>query len=214
MARFLEAGQTADNYGLELLGIRKVVLVNFLQNAPGRSGITSVAAALFLFTFLSGCGGGEKREYAVPEKLCDMPTVDMDALLSFLPPGKELTMHPKSVRTEESCEVQVDGKTVLRIMQDWLPEGEDTALYARGVFLKTPKKSVADGRYLYSDRDGFGKADGCVDGHSKEELYTAIQVYSEHRDADAMKRVIVNFTEAVQRSTACNEGPAETFGNS
>lgn len=209
MARFLGVGLRADRYDLELFRIsKKGAPMDFLRNVSGRSAVTSLAAALFLLTVLSGCGDNEKREYAVPEKLCSMP-VDMDALASFLPPGKELTMHPKTGKTADRCEVKVDKRTVFMISQNWWLGGKDTANYARGWALKVPEKSAANGRYLYSERDGFGKTDGCVDDRTKEELYTAVEViHSEHRDADAMKRVIINFTEAVQRSAACDKGPS------
>lgn len=188
--------------------------MNFPRNMSGRSTAASLAAALFLLTVLSGCGDNEKREYAVPKKLCNMP-VDTDALTPFFPPGKKLTMHPKPGKTEERCEVKVDKRTVFRISENWWLGGKDTANYARGWALKVPEKSAADGRYLYSGREGFGKTDGCVDDSTKEELYTAVEViHSEHRDADAMKRVIINFTEAVQESAACDEGPFEMESSS
>ncbi|MFJ7414964.1 hypothetical protein ACIQWZ_29805 [Streptomyces sp. NPDC098077] len=67
------------------------------------------------------------------------------------------------------------------------------------------EKTADAGRYVYSDNQAFGKTQGCVDAKYKQELCTGVQAYgSDHEDADAMKRLIVSFTETVEKSDACD----------
>ncbi|GAA4963265.1 hypothetical protein GCM10023238_33360 [Streptomyces heliomycini] len=69
------------------------------------------------------------------------------------------------------------------------------------------EETADDGRYVYSDWQAFGKTEDCVDEKYEQELYTGIQAYgSDHRDADAMKRLIVSFTKEVEKSDECDEG--------
>ncbi|MBD9733279.1 hypothetical protein IGX29_16025 [Streptomyces sp. H28] len=79
--------------------------------------------------------------------------------------------------------------------------------FLRSQTLDPVEQTAGDGRYVYSDWQAFGKTRGCVDEKYDQELYTGIQAYgSEHREAEAMKRLIVPFTKAVETSDAC-DGP-------
>lgn len=64
------------------------------------------------------------------------------------------------------------------------------------------------GRFLYSGYEAFGRTQDCVDDEYGRELYTAVQARGpKHRETDAMKRLIVSYTEQVQDPAACAEGP-------
>ncbi|KUN35154.1 hypothetical protein AQJ30_27210 [Streptomyces longwoodensis] len=77
--------------------------------------------------------------------------------------------------------------------------------FARGMTLDDPDKRTDDGRYLYSGYQAFGKATECEGGQRKDQvLFTAIQaVGTRHRDDTAMKQLIIDYTQAVEKSPMC-----------
>lgn len=179
------------------------------QPARCRRYLAVLVATVSVVPIFSGCSEEEEREYVVPQSLCGMP-VDVDALVPFFPPGRKVAVHPESVKGEKQCQVKVDGLAALTITQAWREKGEGITNYALSMTADPLEHQSDDDRYLYSDTQGFGRTEGCVDSVSEEELYTGVQAFSKkHKDADTMKRVIVAFTEAVQGSTACKEGPSE-----
>lgn len=180
------------------------------HSAHGRYYLAAFVATAIVMSFLSGCGEEEeKREYAVPQDLCGMP-VDIDALMPFFPPGQKVMVRPESVKGESQCQVKVDGLAALSITQAWRGKGEGITSYALSMTADPLEHQSDDNRYLYSGTQGFGRTEGCVDSVSGEELYTGVQAFSnKHKDADTMRRVIISFTEAVQGSTACKEGPSK-----
>jgi hypothetical protein len=158
---------------------------------------------------MSGCGGDEqKREYAVPRTLCGTK-IDSATLTPFFPPGRKITVrnHSYTGIGVKGCQVVVDNNVVLSTTQAWLEKGKTTAYFAAGQTLQDPDRSASGGRFLYSGNQSFGKTQGCVDAKYQEELYTAVQAEgSKHKDADAMKRVIVSYTDTVEKSAECTAG--------
>ncbi|MFH0172896.1 hypothetical protein [Streptomyces cacaoi] len=167
----------------------------------------SVTALTSLVILLAGCSSdGQEREYAVPGTLCGT-AVETDALSPFLPAGREITVKDRSYSGSKGCEVIVDDKLIMTTTQMWTDEGTTTALFAAQQSLDTPDKSTEDGRFVYSGFEAFGKTRGCVDTKYKQELYTVIQAEgSKHRDAEAMKRLILSFTGSVEKSAECKAG--------
>jgi len=169
-----------------------------------------VAAAAFVTLLsmiaISGCSEAEKREYATPRSLCGT-AIDTDEIAPFLPSGRNITVRDDSYTAIKGCEVIVDKKLVISTTQAWLEKGRTTAYFAAGQTLDTPKNSVNEGRFRYSGNEAFGKTQGCVDTRYKQELYTAVQAQgSDHRDADAMKRLIISYTKEVEKSAECTAG--------
>ncbi|WP_158801302.1 hypothetical protein [Streptomyces sp. NRRL S-37] len=154
---------------------------------------------------VTGCGADEEtRDYSVPDTLCGI-RVDAEELTPFLPPGKKLSAEPEVNPASIWCDVSVDGKLAVRTVQKWWQGGHDTAYFLRSQTLERVEETADEGRYVYSGWQAFGKTENCVDEKYKQDLYTGIQAYgSGHRDADAMKRLIVSFTEEVEKSDECD----------
>jgi hypothetical protein len=165
------------------------------------------AATAALVTTLSACGADEqKRDYAIPGELCGI-TVASDDLIPFLPAGKYLEVQGKETSGVKTCQVIVDKKLVVTATQAWLKEGKSTSYFAYSRSLGTQEHSTEGDRFRYSGNEAFGKTNGCVDTRYGRELYTAVQAQgSEHRDADAMKRLITSYTSEVETSAACKAG--------
>ncbi len=174
---------------------------------PGtRSGPAFAAVVLaVLAATVTGCGADEEtRDYSVPGTLCGIQ-FDIKELTPFLPPGKKLSVKPDVSPAATWCDVSVDGKLAVRTVQTWWQGGRDTAYFLRSQTLERVEKTADEGRYVYSGNQAFGKTKDCVDAKYKQELYTGVQAYgSDHEDADAMKRLIVSFTEKVETSDACD----------
>jgi hypothetical protein len=77
--------------------------------------------------------------------------------------------------------------------------------FSRGLTLDDPTRRTDDGLYAYSDQEAFGKAPRCNNrDHKDQVLYTAILIPgSEHRDADSMKKLISEYTKALEQSPVC-----------
>lgn len=172
-----------------------------------KSSLVSAAALTTLAFVIMGCGGEEnEREYAIPRTLCGT-AVDSDALAPFLPSGKKVTVRDKSSPGSKVCQVIVDNKLIVTTSQMWLEEGRTTAYVAARQSFDTPDHSAEAGRFRYSGYEAFGKTRGCVDTKYKQELYTIMRAEgSKHRDADAMKRLIISYTKEVEKSAGCTAG--------
>ncbi|WP_432053822.1 hypothetical protein [Streptomyces sp. bgisy022] len=144
----------------------------------------------------------------MPSTLCGV-RVDAEELTPFLPPGEKLTVTPQVRPSSTWCDLRVDGTLAVRTVQKWWQGGRDTAYFLRSQTLEEVTESAEKGRFVYSGTQGFGKTKRCVDEKYGQELYTGFQAYaSDHEDAEAMKRLIVSFTERVERSDACDGPPA------
>ncbi|CAM5638305.1 hypothetical protein [Streptomyces aurantiogriseus] len=181
--------------------------MNHHRRAFKRPPMATFATVTALAFTLSGCSGDEpKREYTVPDSLCGT-AINADDLAPFLPAGKKITIRDKSYSWTAICKIVVDDTLIVTTSQTWLKEGTTTENFAYGQTLDTPKNSADEGRFRYSGYEAFGKTQNCVDTRNKQALYTAIQAQgSKHRDAEAMKRLIISFTKAVEKSAECKEG--------
>ncbi|MEU0337197.1 hypothetical protein [Streptomyces sp. NPDC006193] len=75
--------------------------------------------------------------------------------------------------------------------------------FAKGLTLDKVGHRTDDGRFAYSGNAAFGKTQHCRNDHDQV-LYTAVLATgSHHSDAAAMKKLITEFTETVQRSKVC-----------
>ncbi|AXE89048.1 hypothetical protein C1703_28940 [Streptomyces sp. Go-475] len=172
-----------------------------------KSGLISTAAFTTLTFTITGCGGDEQqREYTIPGNLCGT-AVDSDTLTPFLPAGRRITVRDKSYSGVKGCQVIVDNQLIFTATQIWLEEGNTTAFVAARQSLDTPDHSAEAGRFRYSGYEAFGKTRGCIDAKYKQELYTIMQASgSKHRDAEAVKRLIISYTKEVEKSSECTEG--------
>ncbi|MER6344199.1 hypothetical protein ACWC10_07300 [Streptomyces sp. NPDC001595] len=158
-----------------------------------------------LLAAASGCTEDrEKPQYAVPQSACGTP-VNSKELADFLPAGEEVTVKTTSnTDNVRKCTISIDGKLIVQTSQEWWNE-MSTFEFARGMTLDDPDQQSSDGRYLYSGYQAFGKALNCrSDNHKEQVLFTAVQASgSKHRDADAMRQLIIDFTRAVETSETC-----------
>jgi hypothetical protein len=183
------------------------IVMNLRRTGGRKRHAIVVVFAVALSTALSGCSGDDnKREYAVPRKLCGT-AIDSDDLAPFLPAGKEITTKDTSGGGIKRCRVIVDGKIAATTTQAWLEDGRTTAYFATGQALSALNHSADGERFRYSGNEAFGKTRDCVDTKYEQELYTAVQISgSQHRDADAMKRLIFSYTSQVEQSAECSAG--------
>lgn len=184
-----------------------------MENHPrtGRSRLIGVTIIALLFVAVSACGDEERRDYTVPQALCGTP-VDAEELTPFLPSGNKISVRKRPRSFVRLCDVVIDSKLVVITTQEWLEKGRTTRYFARGQTLENPNRSARNGRLLYSDREAFIKTQGCVDSRTGQELYVAVQASgSRHKDAEAMKRLVVSFAKEVENSSACTAGP-EQYG--
>ncbi|MEU0454937.1 hypothetical protein ABZ322_18365 [Streptomyces sp. NPDC006129] len=174
--------------------------------------VARIGGLLVVGLALAACSSGnsqEKREYAVPGKLCGT-AVERDELTAFLPSGKKLTTREKYLddkRLTERCDVLVDGKLVVQTSREWWPYKESTSWFANSKTRNALGHQDDGGRFVYSEYEAFGKTEDCrrtTDAYEYA-MFTGIQAFdSEHRDANAMKRLIISFTDAVQQSSDCD----------
>ncbi|MFF9770432.1 hypothetical protein ACF1GT_28290 [Streptomyces sp. NPDC014636] len=169
----------------------------------------TVTVASTLLVTLSGCSGeDEEREYAPPQSLCGIP-VDAKALAPFLPPRRKLSVKQEVANGNTArCVVLVDTRLPVQTSEQWLSGNHDTAYFVAGQPNSELSHQADGGRFLYSGNEAFGKTRKCV---SKKllgsELFTAFQVFtSDHRDANAMKQLIVSYTNAVEKTDTCKAG--------
>ncbi|MGZ0202927.1 hypothetical protein ACNFR7_22405 [Streptomyces sp. RM1] len=171
--------------------------------------VAAVSAAAALLVALCGCGGTkEKREYAVPRALCGIP-VDSKTLTPFLPGGRTLTTKQKlSDGWGVRCEVRVDSHLAAQTSLQWLADAPNTTYFVGGQANSKLDHRAEGGRFLYSGWEAFGETRNCT---SKKllgaRLFTAFQMYSaEHRDANAMKHLITDYTNAAEKTDTCASG--------
>ncbi|AYN43578.1 hypothetical protein D9753_09520 [Streptomyces dangxiongensis] len=169
----------------------------------GRRAGAAISVAVLLFTLTSCSGSEQGREYATPRSVCGV-AVDADALAGFLPPGNKVTAKATAAPPAATrCTVSVDGTPIVRTAQEWWND-MSVLEFAEGVTLDEVGHRTDDGRFAYSGNEAFGKTEHCRDHHDRI-LYTAVRATgSEHEDAAAMKELITEYTDAVQRSSVCH----------
>jgi hypothetical protein len=176
-----------------------------LARTAGRWRRLPAAAATVVLLGLTACSGGrESKDYSVPDSLCGA-RINAELFSPFLPPGKELTTHRSTPATNVTwCRIYVDGESIAQTSQEWW-SNMNVLEFSRGLTLDDPTRRTDDGLYAYSDQEAFGKAPRCNNrDHKDQVLYTAILIPgSEHRDADSMKKLISEYTKALEQSPVC-----------
>ncbi|MEU4686288.1 hypothetical protein [Streptomyces xinghaiensis] len=167
----------------------------------------SAATAFILMPIVSACSD-PIREYATPDALCGVK-VSPRALEPLMPPGAEVSSREKEGSGARRCDVMVDGKTVLATAVEWY-EGGSSLEYvaARTVGVEPGDKKTTDKRYLFSDTGAIGlvqcadpdKIDRDVDG----DLFSSARISGQSATESEFKAFIVNYTEALSDSEACN----------
>ncbi len=168
--------------------------------------LAQASTMLVVFGVLVGCStSDEQREYSVPAVLCGVP-VDPDLVSPFLPPGKTVSVRKKTpVPSRTRCQMDVDGKWALIASQEWWTEGSSISEVA-DAHPELESAQPTDGNaLLHSGTGAVARVGSCANADLPEHvLYTAIQVYaSEREDASAMKKLITEYTNEVERSSAC-----------
>ncbi|MFF8995437.1 hypothetical protein ACF09H_37005 [Streptomyces sp. NPDC014983] len=169
--------------------------------------VLGVSAAVVLLVGLAGCGENkEKREYAVPRSLCGIP-VDSEKLAPFLPGGRKLSVRQETSMLGVTCEVRVDSRFPVQTSLWWTKQINTYAYVGRQNNSKLDHRAD-NGRFLYSGWEAFGETRNCT---SKKllgaHLFTAFQMESpDHQDADAMRQLITEYTNAAEKTDICKEG--------
>ncbi|MEU0299552.1 hypothetical protein ABZ252_08805 [Streptomyces sp. NPDC006175] len=168
----------------------------------------SLSATVALASALSACSGDDppNKAYTVPTSLCGIP-VDPALVKAALPGGDSL-----SSATEKPnggtirCNLSVDGKEALSLVQAWWGEGDNAAGVSEG-YADTDKGTLSeDERFVYTGKAGVGKTGpSCKSSeHPEQDLYTVVQTRdSGVDDQDAIKDLITDYTKAVEGSAAC-----------
>ncbi|MFE5262680.1 hypothetical protein [Streptomyces coelicoflavus] len=130
--------------------------------------------------------------------------MNSDEISPFLPAGKSISVQKEDHLGSEICKVVVNRELVLTATQAWVAKGKTTAYFASGQTLEKITLSSNSGQYRFSENEGFGKVEGCVNSKRGQELYTALQFQgSKHNDSDAMRHLIAAYTEEVESSPMC-----------
>ncbi|MEU7559906.1 hypothetical protein [Streptomyces eurythermus] len=169
----------------------------------GRRTRAAIAVSVLLLALASCSEDEPEREYSLPRTACGT-AIDAEALAKFLPPGKKVSTDVTVASAKATrCAVSVDGKRVVYTAQEWWND-MSVLQFAKGLTLDKVGHQTEDGRFAYSGNQAFGKTEDCHNSRGQV-LYTAVLATgSKHSDAAAMKQLITNYTEAVQRSGVCH----------
>ncbi|MEU9439476.1 hypothetical protein AB0D42_00820 [Streptomyces sp. NPDC048304] len=166
---------------------------------------------LGLTALLAGCGDGAKREYAVPNALCGK-VVDAKALATVLPAGKKITSQETRDKFPNvtQCTLRVDGKDVIAARYDWWDKETSPSVVSREFWNVKNGELTKDDRYFISETGGVGRVSGCrTTVLPNRTLYAGMELRgSAHKNSQAMKRLIVSYTEALEQSDDCKHGQA------
>ncbi|MFD3789356.1 hypothetical protein [Streptomyces cyaneofuscatus] len=168
----------------------------------------SLSATVALAATLSACSGDEppKKAYTVPSSLCGI-TVDPALVKAALPGGDSLTSATvKPNGGTVRCNLSVDGKEALSLAQAWWGERDNAMGVAQG-YADTDDGAVSeDLRFVHTGKAGVGKTvSSCkVPRHPEQDLYTVVQTRdSGVDDPDAIEKLLIAYTKAVEGSPAC-----------
>ncbi|MGW6462833.1 hypothetical protein [Streptomyces rubiginosohelvolus] len=171
-----------------------------------------IGAAVALAAALSACSGGEPPEkaYTVPTSLCGIP-VDPALVKDVLPGGDSLTTATvKPNGGTVRCNLSVDSKEALSLAQAWWSQGQTTATVSQGYSHTDDGTLSEDERFVYTGRAGVGRTvSSCeVSEHPEQDLYTVVETRDTAiDDPEAIEKLLVAYTKAVEASAACR-GPA------
>ncbi|MFG2426233.1 hypothetical protein [Streptomyces sp. NPDC048590] len=141
----------------------------------------------------------------MPTSLCGTP-VDPALVKAVLPGGDSIASAKSRLSGGATrCDVTVDGKAALSLTQSWWNERDTTAMVSEGYAGMDGGTLSDDGRFVYTGKAGVGKTSSCTSPeHPEQNLYAVVQVSdSGTDDQTVMKRLIVDYTKAVEQSAAC-----------
>ncbi|MFH9202806.1 hypothetical protein ACH4KT_36015 [Streptomyces anulatus] len=170
--------------------------------------VVSLSAAVTLAATLSACSGDEppKKAYTVPPSLCGI-TVDPALVKAVLPGGESLTTATtKPNGGTVRCNLSVDGKEALSLAQTWWTQGQTTATVSQGYSNTDDGTMSEDERFVYTGKAGVGKTvPSCkVSGQPEQDLYIAVETRDTGvDDPDAIEKLLVAYTKAVEGTAAC-----------
>ncbi|MFJ9889588.1 hypothetical protein ACIQRW_27550 [Streptomyces sp. NPDC091287] len=170
--------------------------------------VVSLSAVVALASTLSACSGDDppKKAYTVPTSLCGI-TVDPALVKAVLPGGDSLTSAiQKPNGGTVRCNLSVDGKLVLSLAQAWWTHGQTTATVSQGYSNTDDGTLSEDERFVYTGKAGVGKTvSSCkVSEQPEQDLYIAVETRdSGVDDPDAIEKLLVAYTKAVEGSAAC-----------
>ncbi|MBQ1093800.1 hypothetical protein [Streptomyces sp. B93] len=111
-------------------------------------------------------------------------------------------MREKHYSSTQLCDIIIDDVVAMSAKLEWLGQERTVGRYAAELAQEPLTHSAMGGQFFYSGSEAFGRAEGCSD--SEQQLYTSIQTWtSDHHDPDAMKHLIIDYTEEVEKSTDC-----------
>ncbi|WP_228993355.1 hypothetical protein [Streptomyces sp. DH8] len=172
--------------------------------------VSSLSAAVALAATLSACSGDEppKKAYTVPSSLCGI-SVDPALVKAVLPGGDSLTTATQKPNGGTiRCNLSVDGKLVLSLAQAWWSEGKTTAAVSPAYPGTKDGTMSEDERFIYSGQAGVGRTvPSCkTSEHPEQDLYTTVETRDTGiDDPEAIEKLLVAYTKAVEGSTACRE---------
>ncbi|MFD4238959.1 hypothetical protein [Streptomyces sp. NPDC058542] len=170
--------------------------------------VLSVSAAVALTATLAGCSGDEppKKAYTVPTSMCGTP-VDPALVKAALPGGDSLTTATQKPNGGTvRCNLSVDGKEALSLAQTWWTQGQTTATVSQGYSNTDDGTMSEDERFVHTGKAGVGKTvPSCkASEHPEQDLYVTVETRdSGVDDPDAIKKLLVAYTKAVEGSAAC-----------
>ncbi|MDH6624211.1 hypothetical protein M2271_002008 [Streptomyces sp. LBL] len=146
-------------------------------------------------------------EYMAPSVLCGI-SLDPNLLNAFLPNGDSVSVKPSSPNGGTKwCDVIVDDDLAVRQRQTWWGRGERASGVSAGYEKMDDGQATDDGRYIYSGTGPVGKTSASCKSsdHPDQGLYAVVQVFTPDRsDSDAMKKLIMAYTKALEDSTECH----------
>ncbi|KOU55241.1 hypothetical protein ADK57_45155 [Streptomyces sp. MMG1533] len=176
---------------------------------PARLVQASVAMALAGTLTLSACssGGGEARKYTIPSNFCGV-ALNPELLDAFLAGGDSISVKPSSPSGGTNrCDVIVDGDVSVRQVQTWWNNRETASTVAAAYDKMDDGQVTDDDRYLYSGAGAVGRTTTLCKSsdHPDQTLYAVVQVFTSDRsDSDAMRKLIMAYTKALEGSSACH----------
>lgn len=168
----------------------------------------SLSAAVALAVTLSACSGDgpPEKAYTVPASLCGI-TVEPALVEDVLPGGDSLTTATvKPNGGTVRCNLSVDGKEALSLAQAWWSRGQTTATVSGG-YAHTDNGTLSeDERFVYTGRAGVGQTvSSCeVSEQPEQDLYIVVETRDTGiDDPEAIQKLLVAYTKAVEGSPAC-----------
>ncbi|MFI5723140.1 MULTISPECIES: hypothetical protein [Streptomyces] len=142
----------------------------------------------------------------MPSSSCGI-AVEPALVKAVLPGGDSLTSATQKPNGGTiRCNLYVDSKLVLSLAQAWWSEGQTTAAVAPAYPGTKDGTMSEDERFIYSGEAGVGRTvSSCkVARHPEQDLYIAVETReSGVDDPDAIEKLLVAYTKAVEGSAAC-----------